>query len=153
MEISSTRRSFIKGLVAIGALLALPATVLAALVRPSAAFDSKELDASIKSLFGDLPVEASDRVNLKAPEIAENGAVVPITISTDIEGVESISVIIENNPNPLSANFNLTDAVEAKIATRVKMGQSSPVRALVKANGKVYYSTKEVKVTIGGCGG
>ncbi|MBE9549220.1 MAG: thiosulfate oxidation carrier protein SoxY [Proteobacteria bacterium] len=153
MEISTTRRGFIKGLIAVGSLLVLPATLLAAMVRPKAAFDSKEIDASIKSLFGDAVVEASDKVNLKVPEIAENGAVVPITISTDIEGVESISVVIDNNPNPLSAIFNLTDAVAAEVSTRVKMGKSSPVRAMVKANGKIYFTTKEVKVTIGGCGG
>lgn len=153
MEISNTRRGFIKGLIAVGALLVLPATLLAALVRPKAAFNSKEIDTSLKSLFADASIEASDKINLKVPEIAENGAVVPITISTDIEGVESISVIIDKNPNPLSANFNLTDAVAAEVSTRVKMGQSSPVRALVKAKGKVYFTTKEVKVTIGGCGG
>ncbi|MCF6263279.1 MAG: thiosulfate oxidation carrier protein SoxY [Xanthomonadales bacterium] len=153
MEVSTTRRGFIKGLIAVGTLLALPATLLAAMVRPKAAFGSKEIDASLKSLFGDASIEASDKVYLKVPEIAENSAVVPITITTDIEDVESISVIIDKNPNPLSANFKLTDAVAPEVSARVKMGQSSPVRALVKAKGKVYFTTKEVKVTIGGCGG
>lgn len=153
MELSPTRRGFLKSLFAVGAMLALPATLLAALVRPQAAFKASSASASIQALFGQDAIEAADKINLKVPEIAENGAVVPVTVSTDLEGVESITVVIDNNPTPLSANFNLTDAVSPEISTRVKMGKSSPVRAVVKAQGKVYYTSKEVKVTIGGCGG
>ena len=87
------------------------------------------------------------------PEIAENGAVVPVTIKTDLEDVSSISILVDENPTPLSATFDLTPAVEANISARIKMGQSSNVRAVVKAGDKVYFTTKEVKVTIGGCGG
>jgi len=153
MQISSTRRGFLRGLIAVGAMLAVPVTLLAAMVRPQAAFKADSAAASIQALFGQDATEAADKINLKVPDIAENGAVVPVTVSTDLDGVESITVIIDNNPTPLSAVFNLTDALDAEVSTRVKMGKSSPVRAVVKAQGKVYYTSKEVKVTIGGCGG
>ncbi len=153
MEILPARRGFLKNLMAVGAMLVLPASLLAALVRPQAAFKADSATGSVQSLFGQDAVEAADKIRLKVPDIAENGAVVPVTVGTDLEGVESITIIIDNNPTPLSANFNLTDAVSAEVSTRVKMGKSSPVRAVVKAQGKVYYTTKEVKVTIGGCGG
>ena len=144
------RRFFIKSIAMLGAVLALPKLLFAA--RPDKAFAAKGSDAVIKELFGAGAVK-SDKISLKVPEIAENGSVVPVTIKTDLENVQSISILVDENPTPLSATFDLSPSVEADISARIKMGQSSNVRAVVKAGDKVYFTTKEVKVTIGGCGG
>jgi len=90
---------------------------------------------------------------MKAPDIAENGAVVPIGVESRIKGTESIALLIEKNPSPLAASFDIPAGTETNIATRVKMGETSNVFALVKANGKYFLAKKEVKVTLGGCGG
>ena len=147
---NTQRRFFLKSIAIVGGVLALPKLLFAA--RPEIAFEAKGSDAVIKELFGVDAIE-SDQISLKVPEIAENGAVVPVTIKTDLEDVSSISILVDENPTPLSATFDLTPAVEANISARIKMGQSSNVRAVVKAGDKVYFTTKEVKVTIGGCGG
>lgn len=144
------RRFLIRGMLAFSASLAFPRILFAA--RPDKAFESTDADAVYAELFGDTPT-ASDRVAMKIPDIAENGAVVPVTVSTDIENVESISVVVLNNPTPLAAAFNLGPRSQPKVSVRIKMGQSSIVRAIVKADGKLYSTEKEVKVTIGGCGG
>jgi sulfur-oxidizing protein SoxY len=96
--------------------------------------------------------ESKDIV-ITSPDIAENGAVVPFTISSRLPKTESIALLVEKNPNVLAASFNIPAGTEAGVTTRVKMGQTSNVTALVKADGKFYYTTKEVKVTMGGCGG
>ena len=144
------RRSAIRRLLTLAAVLALPRFLLAA--RPDGAFAATSVDAAISDLFGSAPAD-SDRVQMKIPDIAENGAVVPVTISTDLENVESISVVVDNNPTPLAASFDMGPNMLPTVSVRIKMGQSSPVRAIVKADGKLYSTAKEVKVTIGGCGG
>jgi len=144
------RRNILQGIVAIATSFALPRLLLAA--RPDSAFEATDPDRVVADLFGQMAT-SSDRVNLKIPDIAENGAVVPVTVSTDLEGVESISVIVDNNPTPLAATFNLSARSRPTIAVRIKMGESSKVRALVKAGGNLYVTSKDVKVTIGGCGG
>jgi len=100
---------------------------------------------------GDSP--AAGDIKIKAPDIAENGAVVPITVSTGMAGVESISVLASGNGTPLVASFTLGSGAEAYASTRIKMAKTSDVVALVKANGKLFSNKKQVKVTIGGCGG
>lgn len=144
------RRFFLKSIAIVSGVLAIPKILFAA--RPEAAFKSKSTNSVMQELFGSEGT-VSDAIKLKVPEIAENGAVVPVTVSTDIKNVESISILVEGNPTPLTATFELSPSVEADVATRIKMGESSNVRAVVKADGKIYYTTKEVKVTIGGCGG
>jgi sulfur-oxidizing protein SoxY len=144
------RRFLIRSVLAFSASLAFPRILFAA--RPDKAFESTDADAVYAELFGDTPT-ASDRVTMKIPDIAENGAVVPVTVSTDLENVESISVVVLNNPTPLAAAFSLGPRSQPKISVRIKMGQSSIVRAIVKADGKLFSTEKEVKVTIGGCGG
>jgi sulfur-oxidizing protein SoxY len=137
--------------IAVGAGLVTPQAVLAE--WPSAAFEARELDAAIKALTGmDAPEDSGD-INIKAPDIAENGAVVPITIDTSIEGVESIGLIASENPVPLVANFVLGEGAVGYCGTRIKMGKTGDVIALVKSGDKVYRAAKNVKVTIGGCGG
>jgi sulfur-oxidizing protein SoxY len=118
-----------------------------------AAFDTKSLNDVVKALGGTQPVESKDIQFVNSPDIAENGAVVPFTIVSKIPKTESIALLIEKNPNILAANFAIPEGTEPWVNTRVKMGQSSNVIALVKADGKNYYATKEVKVTLGGCGG
>jgi sulfur-oxidizing protein SoxY len=152
------RRTFLKGslagsavAVAIGAGLLSPRTVLAA--WPKAAFEAKKVDEAIAKLFGSADNVPSDAIKIKAPDIAENGAVVPVSISTTLAGVQSIAIIAEKNGTPLAANFNLGAGTHSNVATRIKMGKTSDVIAIVKAGGKVYSARKNVKVTIGGCGG
>jgi sulfur-oxidizing protein SoxY len=144
------RRGLLKGLAALTLLLAIPLKLLA---RATEAFESTRVDKIYATLFGDMAIEPSKDVTLKAPEIAENGAVVPISISTSITGVESISVVVDKNPTPLSATFQFGPTSPPDISMRVKMGESSMIRALVKTKDKVYMASREVKVTIGGCGG
>lgn len=118
-----------------------------------AAFDAKSLADLMKALGASAPVESKD-VTLTAPDIAENGAVVPLGASTTVAGVKTLLMLVEKNPNTLAASFEVTDAIEASVSTRVKMGQSSDVYAVaITADGKAFFAKKEVKVTLGGCGG
>ena len=144
------RRLVLKGLVALAAIAAWPRLLLAA--RPDSAFQESNADKVIADLFGKVPTD-SDQVTMKIPEIAENGAVVPVTINTTLEGVESISIVVINNPTPLAASFTMAPRALPIISVRIKMGESSQVLALVKAGGNLYSTMKDVKVTIGGCGG
>jgi len=118
-----------------------------------AAFDTKSLADAVKAMGGGAPAESKDIV-ITSPDIAENGAVVPFTIASKVPNTESMALLVEKNPNILAANFQIPQGTEPWINTRVKMGQTSNVIALVKtADGKFYYASKEVKVTLGGCGG
>jgi sulfur-oxidizing protein SoxY len=118
-----------------------------------AAFDAKTLAEALKALGAGAPVESKD-VTITGPDIAENGAVVPIGAATTAAGARRLLLLVEKNPSALAAMFELSDAVEASVSTRVKMGQSSNVYAVaVMGDGKVLYAQKEVKVTLGGCGG
>ncbi len=119
----------------------------------TAAFDAKTMADLMKSLGGGAPVESKD-VTITGPDIAENGAVVPVGASTTLPGVKRLLLLVEKNPAMLSAMFDVTDDVDANFLTRVKMGQSSNVFAVaMMADGKVFYASKEIKVTLGGCGG
>lgn len=119
----------------------------------TAAFDAKTMADLMKSLGGGVPAESKD-VTITGPDIAENGAVVPVGASTTLSGVKRLLLLVEKNPAMLSAMFDVTDAVDANFLTRVKMGQSSNVFAVaMMADGKVLYAVKEIKVTLGGCGG
>ena len=145
------RRVFLSGAVAVSALLALPRALLAAF--PAKAFDAKDADEALTELLGSAEHTPSDQITLTAPDIAENGAVVPISVATTIAGAEAISVLVEQNPQPLVASFDLTPGVAADVSTRIKMGKTGDVVAVVKAGGKLHSARKSVKVTIGGCGG
>ncbi len=117
------------------------------------AFEAKGLADVMKALGANAPVESKD-VTIGGPDIAENGAVVPLTASTTLAGVKHMLILVEKNPAALVALFNVSDSVEANFATRSKMGQSSDVYAVaVMADGKAFFAKKEVKVTLGGCGG
>jgi len=119
---------------------------------PKDAFSQKSETGAIKALYGMTP-EPSDKINLDAPEIAENGAVVPISVSTSLPNVTSIAILLSENPFPLAANYQIPPGTSAMVANRLKMAKTSKVLALVASGGKVYSASKEVKVTVGGCGG
>ena len=117
------------------------------------AFDAKNVADAVKAFGGGAPAESKD-VTITGPDIAENGAVVPIGAATTLTGVKHMLILVEKNPSALVAKFDVTDAVEDNFSTRAKMGQSSDVYAVVITNdGKALFAKKEVKVTLGGCGG
>lgn len=150
-----TRRQTLKQSAIVAGLLAstglFPQYAMAAFNK--AAFDAKSVAEVMKALGASAPAESKD-VSITGPDIAENGAVVPIGVSTALTGVKQLLVLVEKNPSALVAVFNPTDSVDTNIATRTKMGQSSDVYAIaVMADGKALYAKKEIKVTLGGCGG
>lgn len=152
------RRTVLKGAGATGVLAGLLA---AGVLKPTlayasdwnkAAFEAKDLDAAIKALGADGAADHKDLV-MKAPEIAENGAVVPIDVTSNIPNTSSIAVLVKMNPSPLSGYFEFSNGALADISLRLKVSQTSVIRAVAKADGKFYNTQKEVKVTVGGCGG
>ena len=127
---------------------------VAALAFNKTAFEAKNLADALKAAgAGGAPIESKD-VTITAPDIAENGAVVPIGAAASLAGVKQILILVEKNPSTLVAVFNITDSIEANVSTRAKMGQSSDVYAVALMNdGRALFAKKEVKVTLGGCGG
>jgi len=154
---NNLRRNVLKGAGAAGAV---SVAVMAGLLKPGmaladwnkAGFESKDLNGAM-SAIGAGSAAASGDISVKAPDIAENGAVVPVEITSNIAGTDSIAIVSEKNTMPLIADFKLMNGAQGFISTRIKMGSTSNVVAVVKAGGKVYKAHKEVKVTIGGCGG
>jgi len=153
------RRSFLKGTLATGATavavnagLLTPSTVLAE--WNSKAFSAKTTDDALSGIYGSSSATASGDIKLKAPAIAENGAVTPVTVdATAVNGVESITILASKNPMPLVCEYTFAAAALGFVSTRIKMGQTMNVVAVVKADGKLLKAEQEVKVTIGGCGG
>ena len=119
---------------------------------PEDAFKQKSDADAIKSLYGKA-AEPSDKVKLDAPEIAENGAVVPISVSTSLADVTSIAFVVPENPNVLAAYYKIPQGTLPNVANRLKMAKTSNVTVIVEAGGKLFSATREVKVTVGGCGG
>ena len=153
-----TRRDMLSGSARVVAMLAgiglLPSLAAAqAAGYNAAAFDAKTLPELMKALGAGAPVESKD-VTVTGPDIAENGAVVPVGASTTLPGVKRMLLLVEKNPSVMTAMFDVSDAVDANFSTRVKMGQSSDVYAVaLMGDGKVLFAKKEIKVTLGGCGG
>jgi sulfur-oxidizing protein SoxY len=146
------RRLFISGGLALAALTALPRALLAA-AWPEKAFSSPVASEAMIDLLGTDKTIPSDQITMKAPEIAENGAVVPIRIKTTLENVESISIIVEKNPRPLAATVEILPGTLPEFSSRIKMRETSQVLVVVKTDSGLYSTSKEIKVTIGGCGG
>ena len=156
---NSGRRKVLQGS---GGLAVMSLAMAAGLFKPGsawaqqawnkAAFDTKSLNDAVKAMGGSAAVESKD-IAITSPDIAENGAVVPFTITSKLPKTEQLAILVEKNPNILAASFTIPDGTDPAVNTRVKMGQTSNVIALVKADGKYYYASKEVKVTLGGCGG
>jgi sulfur-oxidizing protein SoxY len=153
------RRTLLRGAGAGGALVA---ALAAGVLKPTAvfaadwnhgAFEAKETAATLKALGAGTAADSKDLV-LNAPDIAENGAVVPVDITSKIPNTVSISVLVDKNPFPLSASFDFAEGALPDVSVRLKLSQTSNVKAVAKtADGKFYTVQKEVKVTVGGCGG
>ncbi len=151
------RRTVLKGALA-SSLVGLAASWgmlgnVAHAARPQMAFDAEDLDGTLNALFGEDSIADSDMITVKGPDIAENGAVVPIRVTANVENAESIAILVPENPAPMVAAFDLQSSISPEISVRIKMGKTSDVIALVRADGQVLRGAKEVKVTIGGCGG
>jgi sulfur-oxidizing protein SoxY len=156
-QFSATRRLILQGagaaiLAGLGNLTPWPALAAANDKYPEDAFKQKSDKEAIQALYGQ-PAEPSDKVKLDAPEIAENGAVVPISVTTTLENVTSIAFLVSGNPNALAASYEIPAGTLPSVSNRLKMQQTSNVIAIVEAGGKLFSATKEVKVTVGGCGG
>jgi sulfur-oxidizing protein SoxY len=119
---------------------------------PEEAFKQKSVDDAIKLLYGK-SAEKSDKIKLDAPEIAENGAVVPISVTSTLSDVTAIAFLVAENPNALVAAYKIPAGTMPSVANRIKMARTSNVIVVVEAGGKLYSTSKEVKVTVGGCGG
>lgn len=151
------RRSFLKVAAGAGALAAAAASGVLrsgqawAATWNKAGFESKALAEVLKNLGAANAAESADIV-ITAPDIAENGAVVPVAVTSKIANTQQISIVAEKNPFPLAATFDVSSGGEGYVSTRIKMGQTSNVWAVVKADGKFYTAKKEVKITVGGCG-
>ena len=139
----------VAGLLASAGLLPQPA-----LAFNKTAFAAKTIDETLKALGASGAPQPSDAVTLTAPDIAENGAVVPLALASTLPNVKQLVLLVEKNPNALVATFNVGPDVDPSFATRAKMGESSDVYAVaITGDGKAYFVKKEVKVTLGGCGG
>jgi sulfur-oxidizing protein SoxY len=154
---NALRRNVLKGAAGAGTVAV---AVAAGLLKPTqamaawnkTAFEAKNVGDAMKGLGVTAPADSKD-IAIKAPDIAENGAVVPVEVTSNIPGTTGIAIIAEKNGTPLIGSFTLSGGTQGYISTRIKMGQTSLVRAVVQAGGKSYTAAKEVKVTIGGCGG
>ncbi len=158
MEMNQTRRIVLRGAGSIGALSAL---IMAGVLKPTAAyaadwnkaaFEAKDTPAALKGLGANSTAESKDLM-LKVPDIAENGAVVPVDVISNIPNTTSIAILVDKNPTALSAQFSFANGAMPEVSARIKMGQTSLVKAIAKAGDKFYIAQKECKVTVGGCGG
>ncbi len=155
MDLNISKRDFLRlssvlGLAAVSSFYGINKAIAAEWEAKS--FNAKNLADTLKEMGAD-DYTISSAVEVKAAEIAENGAVVPVRVTSSIANTEYMAILVEKNPNPLVAAFNLADGTEANVKTRIKMGETSNVFAMVKADGKWFAASKEVKVTLGGCGG
>ena len=154
---NALRRNVLKsaagaGTVAVAVAAGLLKPTMAFAGAPRTAFEAKSVGDAMKGMGATAAADSKD-ITIKAPDIAENGAVVPVEVTSKIAGTTAIAIIAEKNATPLVADFDLSNGAQGFISTRIKMGQTSLVRAVVTAGGKTYTAAKEVKVTIGGCGG
>ncbi|MET3337580.1 MULTISPECIES: thiosulfate oxidation carrier protein SoxY [Bradyrhizobium] len=155
----ATRRLILQGAASVALLglgnlpfAATPARAAANDKYPEEAFKQKNEADAIKALYGKT-AEPSDKVKLDAPEIAENGGVVPVSVTTTLDKVTSISFFVTENPYALAASYKIADGTIPGVANRLKMAKTTKLVAIVEADGKLFSATKEVKVTVGGCGG
>lgn len=145
------RRSWIASAIALGVVaMSLPLRALAA-VWNKAAFDAEQVDQALKGL-GVAQAGPSRDILLTAPDMAENGAIVQIEVESRIPGTEAIAILVEKNPTPLIANFIFSNGADPYVVTRIKMAETSELKAIVKAGGQYYTVSKKVEVALGGCG-
>ncbi len=121
---------------------------------PKELFHSKNIDQLINQITNGSVISQSENIHIKAPEIAENGAVVPISVNSDLPNVNRISILVENNPSPLTSSFDINSQLEAYVSTRVKIAESSNIIAIISTSDNQFFTaSRSIKVTIGGCGG
>lgn len=148
------KRTALKYLATTGIALVSSKAVLALDSWPDTLFNNPNSQNVASQISQDNSVISSDKIHIKVPEIAENGAVVPITVSSTLENIATIAILVDNNPTPLTSNFTLSENTPAHVSTRVKMAQTSNVTAILSTrDGKHFSASKTIKVTIGGCGG
>lgn len=145
------RRSFLQLVLAATAAMAAPLRAWAA--WPKAAFEAQQSKDVIAELFGGRTPEPSEAVQIRAPEIAENGTVVPVTVTSTLPEIDGITIIAEENPRPLVARFKLSKRAASRVSTRMKLAKTQKITAVVDGGGKLMMASREIKVTIGGCGG
>lgn len=156
---SMTRREILKTgsgaalFASLGSMGFIPMNAALASTWNEQAFKAKSIAETLKALGAEAPTDAGDKVNIVSPEIAENGAVVPVSVESTLPGVSMVAVLVEKNPAALAGMYKLTPEAGGFVRLNVKMGQSSDVYALVKSDNKFYIAKKEIKVTLGGCGG
>lgn len=155
---NTQRRTFLQASMAAGTLavaagagLLTPRSVLAA--WPEKAFKTKKMDVAMKEIIGTAKASDSKDIKVEAPDIAENGAVVSVTVKSAIANTEAISLFVPVNAFPLSCSYQIAKNTDGFITTRIKMAKTSKIICMVKAGGKLYKAEKSVKVTLGGCGG
>ncbi len=152
--LNSNKRNFLLQVISVAALSMLGSISRVFSEWQESLFTHKELNEVFSSLTNNTTPTESENIYIKAPEIAENGAVVPITVDASIPDVTSISIIVDNNPSPLTSSFDINTQLEAYVSTRVKMAKSSNIIALITTkNNEFFTASKSIKVTIGGCGG
>ena len=120
---------------------------------PSKIFNARSSNNVINALANDSNINESELIAIKAPDIAENGGVVPVTVSTELENVKNIAILVENNPSPLTSSFSINSRATPYVSTRVKMAKTSNITAIVATDDGYYRASRSIKVTIGGCGG
>ena len=156
MEQSKQRRLFLKTALSAGSVglavttgLLTPSVVLAE--WPAKAFQSKKIGEALNNLYKSDAAADSDKISIDAPDVAENGAVVPVKIETSLDNVDRLSLLVSDTQSPLAASFDLQPAVKGMISIRTKVGKSGDLVAVVKSNGKLFTAKKAIKVTLGGC--
>ena len=157
-SINQQRRTFLKASVLLPVAAGLSGVTMSAFASVASTFNkdayaAESIKGALSALGGSSSMEVSDKIKITASSIAENGKVVPVAVTSTIDGAEQIAILVEKNPRPLSADLTMTKNSVPYISTRVKMGKTSDVYGAVKAGGKWYYAKKEIKVTLGGCGG
>lgn len=155
---SVNRRKFLKKSISFGACSVAAASGLLSAESANAEWVAENfapsiLEETLKNLFKDQKLIETDKINIKIPKIAENGAVVPITVTSSLDGIENISILVEKNPVPLAARFDLSPELEPFVSARLKMAETSDVIIIAQTSNNLYSARETVKVTIGGCGG
>jgi sulfur-oxidizing protein SoxY len=150
MRTGLSRRRIIQGSLALLAALGLP-PALRAETGPAAAFAATDADEALRRLFGDAAITPSGAVALTLPLMVDNGANVPVEVTTTLDGVRSIALVVDRNPRPLAAWFELAAGMHPAMATRIKLGATSTVRAVVQTDAGLFAATADVTVTVGGC--
>lgn len=150
---NQSKRTTLKSYLALAFALFSAKANIAIAAWPTQAFEAKALDQVINQITGGKKAQESNAIHIKAPDIAENGAVVPVTVSTDLTNVKKIFIIVEKNPTPLTSSFEFNDNAAPFVSTRVKMAATSDITAIVTTADNIYFTKRNIKVTIGGCGG